>query len=82
MKRRHGKKQKIRCTCGESLTVSGGDDFSDKKHAHCEICRLEWHITWDGKKYAHPYTPKKPKLSGRVRALLKKRLSHPTKKGK
>jgi hypothetical protein len=54
------RKVKIKCgNCRKSLKLSGLDDMSGKRHAHCKGCRLEWHLTAEGRKYSHPYKTKK-----------------------
>lgn len=40
--------------CGETLKLSGRSDKSGIRHAHCMKCRLEWHLTIDGRTYSHP----------------------------
>jgi len=48
------RKVSIKCgKCGRKLLLSGKRDLSGKRHAHCTNCKLEWHLTPEGRFYSH-----------------------------
>jgi hypothetical protein len=52
----------IRCKCGKRISIIRPQYQGwAKGHAHCPTCNLEWHLTWEGKVYAHPW-----KIKGRA----------------
>lgn len=51
----------IPCLCKRKLKILkplfNRSEKGLKSHAHCQPCKLEWHLTFDGRVYSHPYVP-------------------------
>lgn len=63
----------IQCQCGKTLSILK-PEFTKachgmKSHTHCSTCKLEWHLTYDGKVYSHPWK-RNERLNGLVHTTM------------